>query len=105
MNDSKRFFLLKTFLTSSLLFILIFLISFVLNRSEFKDFIQFLFSQGFSFHDSFKENLLVEHANDVFIQGYIAFGKNFEKNFIQYFLNFNNALSLSSRIKHYPFSI
>ena len=103
MNDSKRFFLLKTFLTSSLLFILIFLISFVLNRSEFKDFIQFLFSQGFSFHDSFKENLLVEHANDIFIQGYIAFGKNFEKNFIQYFLNFNNALSLFFSYKTLPF--
>lgn len=104
MSKKRNYFNLYflTFFITLALFFIPFGIQWLINYEECQNLITSLFSQGFSYHDSFKELLLSEQLTTLFTQGQINLGENFESMFIQYFGNFTNLFSLLVEQKHLP---
>lgn len=93
---------LITFISTITLFFIPFFFKWLENTTTFEPFINSLFSQGFLYHDAFKELITSEQLSTLFTQGQISLGKNFESMLIQYFGNFTNLLSLVVDQEHLP---
>ena len=93
-NKNRYSIYLITFTVTILLFFTPFFIKWLENPTTFGTFIDSLFSQGFLYHDAFKELIISEQLSTFFTQGQINLGENFESMLIQYFGNFTNLLSL-----------
>lgn len=98
---------LTTYLITGLITVSLFFIPFslqaILDWDDFKTLIYSLFSQGFPYHDTFKELLLNQQLTSLLTQGQMALGKNFESMLIQYFGNFTYLCSLGVKQSQLPY--